>query len=436
MSASYFLSMSKPSKPSRKHHYVTQAQLRHFARDKGRTQICVFDKTTGQSFTSSILNAGSENGFNTIIDDGGRLNFEAMFDKVDTAGAAIVAQIAERRSLAWMREEQVLSLADLGTVQLFRTKLARETPGVLAEEMRDLLDKLGADLNHPQLAPPTEADAKRGTMEAFVKRASHRDSFLRLMPGLVEPAGSARFLISDHPVVFSNPFPYGDHALQAQGILVHLPLSPSLLLTWHCPTIVARLDHLLSTDGSEHAALRAYGWGLASGEPVTISDKEVERYNFVQVTQSRRFLFSHTADFSGVGDRLAAKPGTVQRDALVHLGRMGEGPPPRRHMPEGWNMVVHGPRDHCLLHLEEIDADGEGITARTSDLALLNAAARDVRLDYVELYNGPRQQRHLGHVKLEKLANRGAGWFRAVHFDDSLRALDRQIREASGKNEG
>jgi len=226
--------MSKPPKPSRKHHYVTQAQLRHFARGVGRTQIHVFDKTTGKNFTSSILDASSENDFNTITEDGGRLNFEAMFDRVDDAGAAIVAQIVEHRSLSWMGEQQVLALADLGTVQMLRTKLARETPGVLVEEMRDLLDKLGADLNDPDLAPPTDADAKRSTIEAFVKRTSHRNSFLRLMPGLVEPAGSARFLISDHPVVFTNPFPYGDHALQAQGILVHLPMSPTLLLTWHC----------------------------------------------------------------------------------------------------------------------------------------------------------------------------------------------------------
>lgn len=424
--------MSKPSKLPKKHHYVTQAQLRHFARDKGRTQIHVFDKKTGTSFTSSILNAGSENDFNTIVEDGGRLNFEAMFDKVDAAGAAIVAQIVERRSLSWMREEQVMALADLGAVQLLRTKLTRETPGVLAEEMRELLGKFGADLNDPQFAPPTETDAKRGTIEAFLKRAGQRDSFLRLMPGLVEPAGSARFLISDHPIVFSNPFPYGDHALQAQGILVHLPLSPTLLLTWHCPTIVARFDHLLSSEGEEDAALRAYGRGLHSGEPVAISDEEVERYNAAQIAQSRRFLFSHAPDF----DRLAANPTPGQREALVQLGRMGEGPPPRPRMPAGWNLVVHGPRDHCLLHLEEIDGAGEGITARTGDLALLDAAAGDARLDYVELYDGPQQRRHLGQVKLEKLADRGPGWFRAVHFDESLRAFARQIDEPRGKKAG
>lgn len=210
---------------------------------------------------------------------------------------------------------------------------------------------------------------------------------------------------------------------------MHLPLNPTLLLTWHCPTVVARFDHLLSTEGEGEAALRSYGRGLHSGEQVAISDDEVERYNSAQIAQSRRFLFSHAPDF----ERLAANLGTGQREALVRLGRMGEGPQPRPRMPAGWNLVVHGPRDHCLLHLEEIDEAGKGITARTGDLALLDAAAGDARLDYVELYDGPQQRRHLGQVKLEKLADRGPGWFRAVHFDESLRAFARQIEESRGK---
>lgn len=94
--------------------------------------------------------------------------------------------------------------------------------------------------------------------------------------------------------------------------------------------------------------------------------------------------------------------------------------------------MVHGPHDHCLLHLEEIDEDGEGLTARTGDLALLDAVAKNARLDYVELYEGPQQRRHLGQVKLEKLAHRGPGWFKAVHFDESLRAFVRQIDKPNG----
>lgn len=428
--------MSTCAKLPKKHHYVTQAQLRHFARDKGRTQIHVFDKTTGATFGSSILNAGSENNFNTIIEGDERLNFEAIFDEVDSNGATIVNQITERRSLAWMREEAVLTLADLGAVQLLRTKLSRETLSILAREMRETLAQFGADLDDPMLAPPTEADTKRGTIEAFLNRSGHRDSFIRLFPGLVEPEGEARFWISDHPVVFSNPFPYGDHGLRSQGIMVHLPLSPTLLLTWHCPTIIDRFDHLLGTEGQDHPALRAYGKGLDTGEPITISDAEVERYNVLQFMQSRRFLFSHAPDFDRARERLVTQPETGLRESLMHLGRMGEGPPPRHYMPEGWNLVVHGPRDHCLLHLEEVDKEGEGITARTSDIELLKAAAADSRLNYVELYHGPRQRRHLGQVKIELLADRGPGWFRAVHYDDAIRAFDRQIRATRGKKAG
>jgi hypothetical protein len=417
----------------KKHHYVTQAQLRHFASDKGRTRLHVFDKTKGATFGSSILNAGSENDFNTIVDGDERLNFEAMFDEVDGNGATIVNQITERRSLAWMHKEAVLKLADLGAVQLLRTKLSRETPGILAQEMRETLAQLGADLDDPALALPTEADAKRGTIESFLKRAGHRDSFLRLLLGLLEPEGEARFLISDHPVVFSNPFPYGDHGLQSQGIMVHLPLSPTLLLTWHCPTIAGRFGRLLGIEGEDHPALRAYGKGLIAGEPIKISDAEVERYNALQFVQSRRFLFSHAANFDRARERLATQPKRELRGSVMYFGRMGEGPPPRPRMPEGWNLIVHGPRDHCLLHLEEVDKEGEGITARTSDFELLNSAAADTRLDYVELYHGPHQRRHLGQAKLELLADRGPGWFRAVHCDESMRAFDRQISATRGK---
>lgn len=420
--------MPKAHKLPKKHHYVTQAQLRHFAHDARRKRIHVFDKSNGKAFASSIQDAGSENDFNTIVDANGTHNFEAMFDEVDGAGAAIVSAIVERRSLARLSAEQITALADLGAVQLLRTKLARNTPGVMAEEMRQALAKFGADLDDPAYAPPTEADAKRGTIRSFRGREGYRNSFLRLMPGLIEPAGSARFVTSDHPIVFSNPYPYGDHSLGSQGILVYLPLSPTLLLAWHCPTMVRKFEHLACSEGDDHPGLRAYGRALLSGEPAPVSDEEAQIYNQLQFAQSHRFLFSHANDFEWARERLASDPNAGPRESLMHLGKMGEGPGPRPGMPPGWNLVVHGPVDHCLLHLDAIDDEGEGITARTSDQELLDATAQEPRLDNVQLFDGPQQMRHVGQVKLEKLTERGPGWFRAVHYDESLRAFDRQLR--------
>ncbi len=426
--------MTTSNNTSKKHHYVTQAQLRHFTHDSARTKLFVYDKSNGKSYPSTVKNSGSENHFNTIIEGGERLNFEAMFDTVDGNGANIVNLLNEHRSLVGLSEAELLRLSDLGAVQLVRTKLSRETPGVLARELREILTELGADPDNPTLACPTDTDAKLGTIKAFFNRAKHRDSFLRLQPGLVEPEGDARFLISDHPIVFSNPFPYGGHGLQSQGVMVHLPLSPTLLLTWHCPTIVARLDHMLGLKSKDQPSLRAYGEGLSTGNPGRVSDVEIERYNALQLTQSRRFVFSHSNGFDAATARQPDQTGKEfrERGSLIDLGRMGEGPPSRRGMPDGWNLVVHGPNDHCLLHIEEIDQEGEGITARTSDLELLKAAATDQRLNYVELYEGPHQRRHLGKVTIELLADRGPGWFEAIHYDEALRELDRQISATRG----
>ena len=354
----HYLHMSE----SRKHHYVPQARLRHFTHDRERKRLFFYDKSEGRNYRSSVLNAGSEKYFNTIIEGDERLNFEAMFANADGNGSYIVNLLNEQRSLVGLNEEELLKLADLCAVQLVRTKLSRETPGVLAHEMREILEQFGADLDDSRFASPTENDAKRGTIKAFANRAEHRDSFFRLDPGLVEPEGDARFLISDHPIVFSNPFPYGDHGLQSQGIMAHLPLSPTLLLTWHCKTITARLGHLLGLEREDQAALRIYSDGLLTGNPARVSNVGIERYNALQFAQSHRFIYSHSNNFDTATARLPDKTKAEYRvrDSLMAIGQMGEGPPPRPSIPDGWNLVVHGPRDHCLLHIEEVDEEGEG----------------------------------------------------------------------------
>ena len=72
--------MSPRPKPSKKHHFVPQAQLRHFAADPDRSSIWVSDKRTGRAWISSILNAGSENDFNTV-----ELNAQSGVSRISSA---------------------------------------------------------------------------------------------------------------------------------------------------------------------------------------------------------------------------------------------------------------------------------------------------------------------------------------------------------------
>ena len=78
-----------------------------------------------------------------------------MFANADGNGSYIVNLLNEQRSLVGLNEEELLKLANLCAVQLVRTKLSRETPGVLTHEMREILEQFGADLDDSRFASPT-----------------------------------------------------------------------------------------------------------------------------------------------------------------------------------------------------------------------------------------------------------------------------------------
>jgi hypothetical protein len=147
----------------KKHHFVAQAQLRHFAADAERRSIFVFDKRSGKSFLTSILNAGSENDFNTVVFQGGQWNFEHLFGDVDARSARLIAEIVERRSVDWLQLEDRVALADLFVTQLLRTHFSRTTPKHLAGQLRDLTRQMGYDPDQdPAMAMPSEAALRLG----------------------------------------------------------------------------------------------------------------------------------------------------------------------------------------------------------------------------------------------------------------------------------
>ncbi len=99
--------------PSKKHHYVPQAQLRHFSIDGAGKRIWVFDKKTDRAFASAIQDTGSENNFDTVELDTGRWNFEYIFQDVDGRSATLIAQILDRRAIGWLKPDDRVALVDL-----------------------------------------------------------------------------------------------------------------------------------------------------------------------------------------------------------------------------------------------------------------------------------------------------------------------------------
>ena len=422
--------MRRPSKPSKKHHFVPQAQLRHFAADTEQKFLFVFDKQTDHSFRTSILNAGSENDFNSVTIGKMKWNFEDLFQEIDARSARLLSEIIARRSLASLSADDHLALVDLFATQLLRTNFARTTPRQMAEHLRELVRQVGYDPDQdPRMAMPSDAELRLGAVEAFLGRAGHAAAMLRLLPILYWAEGDHRFIISDHPVCVTNAFPYGDQGLMSQGVLVLLPISPEFTLALHCPTIVKHYEAAGAVDmePDRRARVLRYHGGFRTGEPIVVDGQTVHHLNRRQVARARRYLYANTNDFGFARELLQRDASLRVVNTHIHMGEMGRGPPPRPGMPAGTHLVVFGPADHCMLAIEEVDEGGEGLTARTSHIELLAKVASDTGMLRTELYIDGQVFRGMGQVMIERFGEPSQGWFRVIHRDPALRSLNEQL---------
>lgn len=418
------------NRPSKKHHFVPQAQLRNFSADPERNFLYVLDKQTDRSFRTAILNAGSENDFNTVSLGASKWNFEDLFQEVDTRSPRLIAEILSRESVAWLSEDDRLALADLFATQMLRTHFSRTTPAHLADRLREMTRQLGYDPDQdPTMAKPSDAALRLGAVRTFLNRSEQVVALLRLYPALYRANGGHKFIISDHPVVLMNPFPYGELGLTSHGILVVLPISPEIMIALHCPTIVKRYELAEQAGLEADQKERVFGYrdGLRSGNPIDIDEETVLFLNHEQTIHSARYLYAATDTFGLAREVLEQQPHL--RSVATHLTLGDLGRPPKRDsgMPPGTHLVVHGPADHGVLAIDEIDPSGEGITARTGQIVLLAQMASDQGMLRVQLYIDGRPIRTLGAAMIEPFGNTADGWFRVVHRDASLRELGKRL---------
>lgn len=423
--------MSTTPKPSKKHHFVPQAQLRHFASDADRKSIWVYDKGRDRSWVSSLLNAGSENDFNTVELKSGKWNFEDIFQDVDGRSAKLVSEIVSRRALSWITPDDHTAMINLFTTQMLRTKLARLTPKSMALQMREIMRDIGVDPDaDPSMATPTEASIRMGAVRSFLERDRLARSMVRLIPALFAPGEGQRFIISDDPVIVRNAFSYGAQGLESHGIMVFLPIAADLDLALLCPTILSRYEAVeqAQMEPEMRARMLRYREGFQAGTPVTIEPAELEGWNQCQVSGSASQLYATTdAEFDAARMLLTDKPELRNVETRMSMGKMGQGPPPKPGLPPGLQLIIKGTFDHAILPIAEIDKAGEGLTARTTRIDLLELIAADRHELRAELYEDGRARRGMGRAMVERFGEPADGWFRVVHMDEDLRNLARQI---------
>lgn len=422
------------AKPSKKHHFVPRSLLRRFSVDGAGDQIWVLDKSSGKSFSTSLMNAGSQNDFNKLQTADGEWNFESVFDENDGDLAKLGNIIAERRSVAGLSRDFRRRLADVVAVQILRTPIARSTLQALARDLVRTVAEAGL-LNDPDSIPlSTDNDARRSTLTMMSDRAAWRAGLQMKDLVLFEPSGPARFWISDHPVVRYNPAPNGDTSLQARGVEIYLPLASDLMLGLLCSSVKAKLHErpleALDLEPAKARRLIDLREGLRTGGPVGRADDVVMTYNRLQVAHSARFLYAARDDFGEARAMLEADPSLASVDSLVTVGKLGGGLPRVSHMPPGQMLVLYGRRSWHQVPITDWDPEARTVRAATERPDVLALAMQDAPFEVAELYQDGQQRRMMREVRVVTLNDGPPVRFEIRFSDPSMEALDRAIARA------
>lgn len=411
----------KRSNSPKIHHYVPQAQLRHFSGSSDKKFVYAFDKKTDRSFEDSISHhAGAEEHFNTIFVNQNKEVFEGVFEKVDKTSPKLISKIVESGLVNWLNQDDREALCDLFVTQYIRTRFIRESFIEAGSKIRDFANRHGIN---DITSMPSENDARKFAKDMFLNRRELISSLRRLIPLLYVATGSRQFVISDHPITLQNAFPYGDLGLESAGILLTLPLSPKYAITLNCPTILEKVRQNTFLDLEEKTARNAKKIleCVSVGKPFELSDEVVIQNNNQQIMQSNRFIYSATDEFDFAKQFLDEHKKFRSPNLPITFS---DTPPTNARLPNGYQIAVFGPTDHCLLPIQLTPTnDSHRIIAETENISTLWQLIKERQPLNIHLYENGKMIQMVTGAKFEKIGKLNDGKFEITYFDPKLRNL-------------
>ncbi|MEI7996972.1 MAG: DUF4238 domain-containing protein [Methylococcaceae bacterium] len=306
----------------KKQHYVPQFILRNFACGKSK-KIWVFDKRNGKSFCSSVKNSACENYFYETSEDFASIGMEETLSKIEGFSSAIFQKITSEESLENLLSLEHKFLCLFTTIQLIRTKTAREQIKTMNDLLVSWVENSGFSIDDVEnLEKMTEEDVSNAHILDLKNLVSSLvphvlDKSLSLVKA---PKGSV-FFISDNPITLHNHFPRegrGNKGLNLKGIEIHFPISFKLCLVFLCSETTEMIKNKVDAELQRRRV--GMGFPVDISEPLkfvdglndpkskSIKSENVLFHNSLQVIQSSRFIYSNKNIFELVEDMLKTNP--------------------------------------------------------------------------------------------------------------------------------
>lgn len=264
-------------------HYVPKMYLRHFFISESEERLWCFDKVAGNIFQSSLDRISGEDFFY----DPGEFEdppIERFMQFIEGLTPPVIERLISQDGLDELSREESRILAVFVAVQWHRTRERRNALRNLGEQMVETLEERGIAefIDDTDLEALTdEADIRDRQNQTIIEDSVETAAILEekrwvLLSNLTQTP----FWTSDNPFVLHNrrdfgPF-RGNLGIDVQGIEMYFPLDPNTMLGFLDPEDFGHLDSQL---------------------PVLDPDI-VEMYNFLQVRQSNRQVFSCDDEFS------------------------------------------------------------------------------------------------------------------------------------------
>ena len=331
---------------AQKQHYVPRLLLNGFlsryVEHAKKQQVHVMDLQMKKEYRTSIDNIMSERRYNDYFLEGGDLvTIENATSKIENYISPLLLRLRNEKKLT-RTDEETSDLAFLMAFQFIRTKKIRELPRRVIKQIRDHTVKLGFNPDDiKELKYHSEEEEKllhlrhqMNDLDKYTKIIANKVFFL------MSTSTNNSFYISDHPVVLHNDEPKtfytGNLGLAVPYIQIFMPISADIMLCAFDKAVIEQIKsmHLSGLRDLERHAFSKVIKGeidaitmkkivekykmdspsnyyinrIESGEPIQLSDKQVEIYNSLQVFQSNRFIIDPNGKFDVAKDILKNHP--------------------------------------------------------------------------------------------------------------------------------
>jgi hypothetical protein len=288
---------------AKKHHFVPQFLLKHFAR-AGTSQVHVFDKLTGKAFIANVADIAAEHRLYEFTVGELRATIEPSLAEFESKAAAVLRGVMERDRLTGLTVYDRLVLSALVSQLMLRSTHQRASMRHMIEQARRHIAGEGTD---PDSVPQLKTLDKNEEKEVNAGILSNvTQQFMPIIADKVwvlhEAPPNEILYISDNPVTMHNPIDFwlrGNLGLAVTGVEVYLPLSTSRCLALYCPTTCAELkrahDQLTAKRASRqtesldpHSAERLVD-AFQSGAISPLGAESVKFVNSLQVWNAERY---------------------------------------------------------------------------------------------------------------------------------------------------